>query len=268
MAPISLSAAAPQKKEKILIIIGDGAFGEQLAAAVRDAGYEVILVKNGIEGMKAVYDNMPHLVILDISVPGSDSYDILTEKGNEPMLARIPLFLMSVQGIPINMKRVPHNSVTEFIVAMHANIPDIISRINRHFGHEIKGASPEGANTGKKVFWVEDDKLIGNILSKKFISSGFQLFHAKNGDEAMAELKNVIPDIIVLDLMLPGMSGFDILQMVRQDGRLKNVPVMILSNLSKPSDIEKAKIMGVQKFLVKAAVSLDQIVAEVRAMAK
>jgi CheY-like chemotaxis protein len=67
---------------------------------------------------------------------------------------------------------------------------------------------------------------------------------------------------------MPGMSGFDILQKVKADPRLKTVPSMILSNLNKQSDIERAKVLGAQKFLVKAAASLDQIVQEVRDLCK
>ena len=84
----------------------------------------------------------------------------------------------------------------------------------------------------------------------------------------MQSLKGMTPDAVVLDLVLPGMSGFDILEIVRKEDRLKNVPAMILSNLSKQSDIERAKALGAQKFLVKASVSLDQIVDEVRGLCR
>ena len=63
----------------------------------------------------------------------------------------------------------------------------------------------------KKILWVEDDKLIGNILSKKLLSSGFDLIFTKSGVEALEHLKHVIPDIIIVDILLPGMNGFDIL---------------------------------------------------------
>ena len=102
--------------------------------------------------------------------------------------------------------------------------------------------------------------------AQKLVAAGFELFHAKNGEEALEILKTVLPDVIAVDLILPGMSGFDILQKVNMDERLKKIPKMVLSNLSKPSDIEKAHALGATKFLVKAATSLDQIVAEVKGM--
>ncbi|MBU6427006.1 response regulator [Patescibacteria group bacterium] len=263
-------ADAQNTAQKILIITGDGAFGERLQRTLYDGGYSITLVKNGADALKVIIDTMPHLVLLDIVVPGTDGYGILAEKQAEPMLAKIPVFLMSAQGMPINIARLPHNSVTEFIVAIHADPNDIMKRIDRYFGRDRRQAKdlPKMITNGKKILWVEDDRLIGNILGKKFISSGFDLVHTKNGDETMEELEKFTPDALVVDLLLPGMSGFEILQKVKMDESLKKIPVMVLSNLSKPSDIEKARVLGAQKFLVKAAVSLDQIVSEVMSMCK
>ncbi len=84
--------------------------------------------------------------------------------------------------------------------------------------------------------------------------------------EALEAFKNAIPDVIVLDLLLPGMNGFDILAKINEDPGLKKVPVMILSNLSKPSDIDRAKALGAKRFLIKAASSLEDIVKEIRTL--
>ncbi len=81
-------------------------------------------------------------------------------------------------------------------------------------------------------------------------------------------IQNTRPDVIVLDPLIPGMSGFDVLQKIKSVDSLKNVPVMILSNLNKQSDIDRAKLLGAQKFLVKAAASLDQIVLEIKNISK
>jgi len=153
------------------------------------------------------------------------------------------------------------------MVSLQPDINDIVERVNNALGH---AAVPEqvAAKGGKKtILWVEDDKLIGSILGKRLASSEFDLIHVTDGNEAFSKLKTVTPDVIVLDLLLPGMDGFEILQKIKMDTRLKKVPVMILSNLSKSSDLEKAKLLGATKFIVKAASSLDKIIAEVRAIA-
>ncbi len=256
------------KKEKVLIIEGNTVLGEHVSGALKAAGYLTVLVKDGNEGLKAIYDVLPQLVIVDLVMPGMDAYEILEKKNADVMLSKVPVFILSTQGTPINMRKVPEGSVADFVVSLEANPADLVARVNAYFGHMEDGASSSGhkASAGKKVVWVEDDKLISSILEKKFVSSGFSLFHARNGEEAMSHLKENTPDIIILDLMLPGMDGFEILQKIHDEGRFKKVPVIILSNLSKPSDLERAKVLGASKFMVKASSSLDQIVSEVKTL--
>lgn len=252
------------KKEKILIVEGESSFGDRLADALRRDGYTVVLKKDGNEGLQAIYDEMPHLILIDVVLPGMDGYDIIARKHAEPLLAKIPVFLISTQGVPINMQRIPQGSVKEFVIDLHAGVDEIRTKINNLFGYPEPSASGEAPKNTKKILWVEDDKLIGTILSKKLISSGFELSHAKTGEEAINLLSTVVPDVIVLDLLIPGLNGFDILQRIKATPQLSKIPVMILSNLNKQSDIDRARILGAQKFLVKAAASLDQIVTEVR----
>ncbi len=249
---------------KILIIESNGPFGERLRDALKKEGYETKLVKNGAESMKTIYDYIPNLLVMDIALDGADAYDILEKKQAEPLLAKIPAFLLS--SVPINMHRIPKGIAAEIFMAIDLKPEQLVEKVNRRLGNSIPESPIEAEKGKKKIVWVEDDRLIGTILSKKLSSSGFDLFHAKNGEEALEILKSVIPDIIVLDLVLPGMSGFEILQQIRKDMAMNNIPVIILSNLSRQSDIERAKALGARKFLVKAAVSLDQIVEEVRAV--
>jgi DNA-binding response OmpR family regulator len=131
------------------------------------------------------------------------------------------------------------------------------------------GKDSHAGLTGKRILWVEDDKFLGTIVSKRMSEYKCEMFLAKNGDEAFAYLKQqkLPPHIIVLDLVLPGMSGFDILKNIRNDTALAEVPVIILSNLNQSADIERAKILGAQKFMVKASASLDEIIKSIEALA-
>lgn len=262
--------ASAGKREKILILESDLIFGEQIAAALRSKGYEVSMVNSGDGALKAIQNVLPHLVLLDASVHGADGYEILEKKQGDPMVAKIPVFLLSTEDSPINMKRVAQKRVTEFFTSLHIAAPEIVRRVDAFFGHDkpVQQAEPTSIGGKKKLMWVEDDKLIGTILSKKLVSSGFDLFHAKNGEEALEMIKSVTPDAIVLDLVLPNMSGFEILDAIKKDLKTAKIPIMILSNLSKQNDIDRAKALGAERFLVKASVSLDQIVREVRGLCK
>ncbi|MEK7090142.1 MAG: response regulator [Patescibacteria group bacterium] len=120
----------------------------------------------------------------------------------------------------------------------------------------------------KKVLIVEDDFLLLEILSKKFIKSGFDVNIAINGEECMKVLKSRKPDIIILDIVMPVMDGFEVLQQMRSLAELSSIPVIVLSNLGREEDVQKAKSMGAKDFLVKSNFTTQEIVDKVSNMLK
>lgn len=116
---------------------------------------------------------------------------------------------------------------------------------------------------GTKVFIVEDDSFISSLLTKRFQSIEVIVSSVDNGNIATENIKKTKPDIVLLDIMLPGTDGLQILQQLKADPDTKNIPVIILSNLGEKAEIEKAKKYGAASFLIKATLSVDEIVAEV-----
>lgn len=256
-----MSSNSQKNSEKILIIAKSNKFSNSILDVLNDSGYSADIENSGVKGLSKMSSTSYDLIVLDINLPDIDGYEVLSKKIVDSNAKDVPVFLISTDATPINMRNVPPGSVKEFIMSMNSEVTPVISKINAYFG---KVSQPTKGNAkAYKILWVEDDKLIGTILSKKFISSGFILTQAKSGDEAANILnENQDFDAILLDLILPGMSGFDVLQKIKDNNKTKNIPVMILSNLSKPSDVERAKILGASKFVVKAAASLDKIVTE------
>ena len=114
---------------------------------------------------------------------------------------------------------------------------------------------------GKKILLVEDDNFLSELLSKKLIESKAVVTRAANGEEAITIVKsNPKFDLILLDLMLPKVGGFEVMEAINADDKVKGTPVIILSNLGQKNDVEKGVSLGAKKFLVKAILSLDEIV--------
>lgn len=114
---------------------------------------------------------------------------------------------------------------------------------------------------GKKILLVEDDNFLSELLSKKLIESQANVTRAANGEEAISIIKsNPKFDLILLDLMLPKIGGFEVMEAINADENAKGTPVIILSNLGQKNDVEKGVSLGAKKFLVKAILSLDEIV--------
>jgi CheY-like chemotaxis protein len=117
---------------------------------------------------------------------------------------------------------------------------------------------------GKKVMWVEDDKFLSDIIAKKLALTRCISLHATEGEEALRIISKEVPDIVVLDIILPGIDGFEILRRIKSDPKSKNIPVIILSNLGQKSDIDKGKTLGAERFLVKATVTPNDIVENIK----
>lgn len=257
--------------EKILIALSDIKLANGLAEKLKLANYTADVLLDG----KGVFQKMkvtkPNLVIIDVDLPVVSGYDILNQKNADKDVAKIPTIVVSLSGDPMQMNRIPATPyIKEYVIKFHLEPGELFEKINKFFGRtapQVLNPNAPKAN-GKSILWVEDDKLLGTILTKKFENTGYRLLKAVDGRSALELMEISTPDVIVLDIMLPEMSGFDILQKVRGNERLKKVPVLMLSNLSKQSDIDKSKLLGANGFIVKAAVSLDEIIQEVEKLSR
>ncbi len=116
---------------------------------------------------------------------------------------------------------------------------------------------------------AEDDPLMGRMYERAFRLGGHELTLAHDGAEAleMITTMNPQPDVIILDVMMPKMSGFDVLAKIKHDMTLKHIPVVLLTNLAGQEDAQKAVTMGALKYLVKSSYNPKQVVEEMTAIA-
>lgn len=118
-----------------------------------------------------------------------------------------------------------------------------------------------------KILIVDDDKFLLSMYSVKFQKEKFDVTTAGDGSEAVAKLQGgLIPDAIVLDIVMPNMDGLEVLEKMRQENLAKDAVVLILSNQGQSSDIEKAKRLGINGYIVKATTIPSEVVAEILRM--
>jgi CheY-like chemotaxis protein len=120
----------------------------------------------------------------------------------------------------------------------------------------------------KKILIVEDDEFLRSLNAKRLETEGFEVSIAVDGSEALTKLTEIKPDLIFLDLLLPNVDGFEVLTKIKQDDTTKNIPVIVFSNLGQPEDIEKAKQLGADDFMVKANFTLDDVIAKIKEILK
>ena len=116
----------------------------------------------------------------------------------------------------------------------------------------------------QKILIVEDDEFLRSLTAKRLEKDGYDLAVAVDGDSAVTTAEKEKPDLILLDLLLPGTNGFQALEKMRTIDGLGKTPVIVFSNLGQKEDIEKAKGLGANDFLIKANFTLDDVVAKVK----
>lgn len=118
----------------------------------------------------------------------------------------------------------------------------------------------------KTILIVEDDQFLRDLLAKKLIDEGFEVETAIDGQEGLEKIRQVKPSLILLDIMLPTIDGFEIMRQIKQgnDKTVMNIPVVMLTNLGQESDIQKGKELGAVDYLVKANFTTDEIIQKVR----
>ena len=119
-------------------------------------------------------------------------------------------------------------------------------------------------DTPKKILLAEDDKFIAKAMKGKLERSGFEVLHARDGEEALSILKDTIPDIMLLDLVMPKKGGFEVLAAINLDEKVKGLPVIILSNLGQDSDIQKGKELGAVDYMVKANFAMKEVLEKIQ----
>ncbi len=117
---------------------------------------------------------------------------------------------------------------------------------------------------GKKILIIEDDTFLQGLAANKLQSEGFLVNTASNGNEALTDLDQNTYDAIILDLMLPDVSGFEILKQIRSRETNSQVPILIFSNLSDDKDIKQGLDLGATDYLVKANFTLDELADKVK----
>ncbi len=120
----------------------------------------------------------------------------------------------------------------------------------------------------KKILLLEDDPFLVEIYSAKLKEAGFSVRVAIDGDEGLKKMRESLPDILLLDIVLPSLNGWEILRDIKKDSKLNSVKVVILSNLGEKDEVEKGLKLGAMKYLVKAHFTPSEVVKEIKKILK
>lgn len=120
----------------------------------------------------------------------------------------------------------------------------------------------------KKILVVEDDKYLADVFLTKLTKDGFDVIQAFNGEDAIVATKKYHPDLILLDIVMPKKDGFDVLKEIKEDDSIKDIPVIIMSNLGQEADVLTGKKLKAAEYLIKTNISLADVVKKIKQYTK
>lgn len=255
-------------KKKILIVEDEHALGAVLQQRLNDEGYETMWEVDGELGLQRMRESKPDLVLLDIVMPKKDGYEVLEEKANDSSIKDIPVIIISNSGQPVEIKHIIELGAKDYIIKANFSPDEVLHKVHKYLEpHETSEHSMEG-KTGASILVVEDDSFLSSLSVEKFSKLGYKVSSVPDGEQALKFLARKKPDLILLDIMMPGIDGFEVLRSVRADDRLKQVAVVIFSNLGQDQDVEEARRLGADDFLIKAKFTLSEVAERIETVLK
>ena len=115
----------------------------------------------------------------------------------------------------------------------------------------------------KKILLIEDEEIMIDLLQKKLTQEGYKISVAKNGEEGLKVMKEVKPDLILLDIIMPKMGGFEVMEEMNKGEELKKIPVIVISNSGQPVELDRAQKLGAKDWLIKTEFDPQEVIDKV-----
>lgn len=119
-------------------------------------------------------------------------------------------------------------------------------------------------NNMKKIILVEDEELLSNILKRKLTQEHYDVAIAKNGEDGLKLAREAKPDLVLLDIVMPKMGGFEFMAEMQKDPALKNIPIVVISNSGQPLEIEKMVKLGAKDWVIKADIDPQEVINKIK----
>ncbi|MCK4919165.1 MAG: response regulator, partial [Candidatus Pacebacteria bacterium] len=251
--------------KKIVIMEDEEILKNLLKKKLEISGYEVLAADNGKEGMDLLEGGyIPDLILLDIIMPIKDGFEVLENLRDNKKLSSIPVIIISNSGQPVEIKKVKEFGVIDYLIKADFDPEDVLRKVGNFFDNHQKIVEKKSGTTieeeeeeveteatngnGLKIVLAEDDDFLRDICETKLKKEGFSVSAACNGVEALAKIKEETPNIILLDIIMPEMDGFEVLKKIKEIPEKASIPVIMLTNLGQASEIEKGFALGAEDY--------------------
>ncbi len=244
------TAVALPGAPKVLVIDDDPTTLDLLKRFLTREGYMVVTASSGVEGLELARALRPSAITLDVVMPEVDGWSVLTQLKADPDLAPVPVVMLTI----VDEKNLGFVLGANDYLTKPIQRDQLLATLARY--------RPDG--TGVRVLIVEDDTHTREVMRRILTKEGWAVDEAENGRIALEAIERVAPDVILLDLMMPEMDGFEFVDALRADPRWARVPVVVVTAKDLTEADRRQLHMNVQTVLMKGAYSRAELLNRVR----
>jgi CheY-like chemotaxis protein len=242
-------APRPSTPRTVLVIDDDPTVRDLMERFLTKEGFSVVLAEGAVEGLRRARDVRPAAITLDVLMSDLDGWTVLAALKGEPDLADIPVILVSI----VDEKNKGYAlGAADYLVKPIDR--DRLARVLRKLC---------GDRASRDVLVIEDDDTTREMLQGALARDGWSVAQAENGRVALTRLAEKIPDVILLDLMMPEMDGFEFIAELRCTPEWRHIPVLVVTARDLSAEDRRRLSGGVQQIIQKGAYDRDQLLLEI-----
>ncbi|MCY1017251.1 response regulator [Pyxidicoccus sp. MSG2] len=247
--------AMAQPGSTVLVVDDDPLMQQLVAGQLEPAGFKVVGAEDGIAALKRARELKPQAILLDIHLPKLDGWSVLSQLKGEPSLSGIPVILISVEE---QRARGFSLGACEYLVKP-VEPERLVEVVQRSLGQTAGSSAHAG-----EVLVVDDDSATRELVSRNLRRAGFSTAEARSGEDALLKARVSPPALVVLDLMMPNLDGFEVLRRLRAE-KLQ-VPVVVLTGKTLSSEEEALLRDGFAGFVKKGGHALEDVIAQAKGL--
>jgi len=239
------------RAERVLVVEDDAHAYELISTALASAGYISVRARHGEEAIRLARESRPIAITLDLVLPGVDGWEVLKTLKSEPATRDIPVVIIS---------RVDERDLG---VALGAD-DYFVKPVDRDRLLDRVRQLTTADQSRTRLLLIDDDTTLHELLDEELTRLGYTIESAFNGEMGLAAAKENAPDVIILDLMMPGMSGFEVAGLLKDHPSTARIPILVLTSKEISADDRRELQSKVAACVQKGKSARDQLVAEIR----
>jgi len=244
--------------KRILIIDDDPQVAEILNDGLNTIGCSLVSALETDDGLRKASELKPDLIILDVIFPETNGYTVLEKLKTNPMTKDIPVIMLTVNNLDEDIQKGIDMGADDYVIKpIHVVL--LFKRIQNLLNRNLRSESPLSADLSKgqksmghnKIVVVDDEADMTWLLKIELESEGYEVLIASDGEAGLELIKKKNPDLILMDVMMPKMNGYEALRRLKQDESTKQIPVLMLTAKGWEGETQKGLDLGAEDYILK-----------------